>query len=657
MMNRNTIAVGLLLGAVAAHAAVFEDGFDRTGTAYSADGAAIGTSWKSEGNSNLWKTKGGSLLLDVRRMPAILYCTALETTSGRGANFTVSADVAVAAPNSWAGLVFNFQDAGNFYCLRFKAGTRTYQLLAKIEGEWKILASHSDAAKPFAIGTPYSLKVFSEDAHEFHFTLRKPGEATVLNPVADATDSYSHFKNGYAGLYSPSRGTTKPDAVFDNFVLETSKNPPRKKLQFSEKAPVRECRIVERIPVQTVWAATPVGFALETVGNRQFIAFYDADRQMTVGQRTLDSNDWKFKKLPSFLKWDSHNYIEMAFDSEGYIHISGNMHVVPMIYFRSEKPYDIASLKEINRMTGEREQHCTYPKFLKGPTGDLIFNYRDGSSGKGDQLYNIYDVQTKSWKRLIDTPLADGEEKRNAYFIDPLLGSDGWFHITWVWRDTPDASSNHDLSYARSKDLVHWETAKGMPIALPIRLDTPGVVVDPVPVHGGMLNGNGKVGFDSQNRVVLAYHKFDKNGKTQLYNARLENGKWKIYQTSDWSYRWYFSGGGCIISKIHIAPLEVSPRGLLQSFSHAREGSGLFVLDEATLKPTGFLRNMSWPKEIRAVRSDFPEMQVKTRMDRNSDSGYLLRWETLPPHRDVARPKPWPEPAMLEVYKVETKTQ
>ena len=656
-MNKNIIVGSLLLGAIAAHAAVFEDRFDRTDTTFNADGVSIGANWKNAGDSNPWKISDGTVAVDVREMPAILYSTVQETTSGHGSNFTVSAEVAILAPNCWAGLVFNFQDADNFYCLRFKAGTRTYQLLAKIDGEWSILASHSDAAEPFAPGTSYSLKVFSEDAHEFYFTLRKPGSDAVLNPVANATDSYSHFKNGYAGLYSPSAGAGEVDAVFDNFRVEISANPPRKHLQFTEAEPVRTCRIVERLPVQTVWAATPVGFALETAGNRQFVAFYDANRQMTVGQRTLDSKDWKFKKLPSFLKWDSHNYIEMTIDSDGYIHISGNMHVVPLVYFRSEKPYDVSSLKEIGRMVGEREQHCTYPKFLKGPNGELIFNYRDGSSGKGDQLYNVYNLKTRTWRRLIDQPLADGQGERNAYFVDPLLGSDGWFHITWVWRDTPDCSSNHDLSYARSKDLVRWETAKGIPITLPIRLDTPGVIVDPVPVRGGMLNGNGKIGFDSQNRVVLAYHKFDENGKTQLYNARLENGTWKIYQTSDWNYRWYFSGGGCIINKVHISPVEVSSRGLLQSFSHAREGSGLFVLDEATLKPTGFLRSMPWPKEIGAVRSDFPEMQTKTRMDRNPDSGYLLRWETLPSHRDVARPKPWPKPVMLEVYKVETETQ
>ncbi len=412
-------------------------------------------------------------------------------------------------------------------------------------------------------------------------------------------------------------------------------------------------KILEKVPVQPVWAATPVAFALETVGNRQFVAFYDADRQMVAGQRTLDSRDWTFQKLPSFLKWDSHNYIEMAIDSEGYIHISGNMHVAPLVYFRSEKPYDVTSLKELDRMTGKLETRCTYPKFFKGPKGELIFNYRDGMSGKGNQIYNVYDTESKTWKRLLDTPLTDGQGLMNAYCIGPVLGPDGWFHMTWVWRDTIMCETNHDLSYARSKDLIHWETADGRPIALPIRLDTPGVIVDPVPIRNGMINGNGKIGFDSQKRVVLAYHKFDRNGKTQLYNARLENGKWNIVQTSDWDYRWWFEGGGSINNDIRISAVSFKDGKLLQSFSHKTEGKKVFVLDEATLKPIKTIPPKQWPAEIKTVRSTFPEMQVRTQRG-HGDSSYMLRWEVLPKHRDAPRPKPWPEPVMLEVYKLET---
>ncbi|HUT12188.1 MAG TPA: BNR-4 repeat-containing protein [Thermoguttaceae bacterium] len=49
---------------------------------------------------------------------------------------------------------------------------------------------------------------------------------------------------------------------------------------------------------------------------RQFIAFYDANRQMTVGSRSLDSDRWQLVSLPSKLGWDSHHSITMTIDVE-----------------------------------------------------------------------------------------------------------------------------------------------------------------------------------------------------------------------------------------------------------------------------------------------------------------------------------------------------
>lgn len=648
-----TLFTSLLLSISAVYADSFLDDFGRGETFYSSMGGTIGDGWVNAADSNQWKISGDRLFLEARRSPAILFCNQVKTISGAGQQFSVSAEVSIGISNGWAGIVFNYQDSSNFYCLRFKAGSRSYQLLAKIKGKWVILQSANDALTLFKVNTGYLLSVSSEDACEFYFTITGVDESLILNPVCNAVDSYSHFMEGYAGCYSQiADQATNPDVVFDNFKVEVRPVGPRKKVTFIADDDDVEYQILQKQTISSVWSVTPVGFAFETVSNFQFVVFYDENRQMTAGQRMLGSTEWTFQKLPSFLEWDSHNYIEMALDSNGFIHISGNMHVVPLVYFRSSKPYDVRSLEEINRMTGEREQRCTYPKFLKGPGGELIFNYRDGHSGNGDQIYNVYNDKTRTWTRLIDQPLAAGLGARNAYFVDPVLGPDGWFHITWVWRETYECDTNHDLSYARSKDLVHWETASGIPIDLPILVNTPGVVVDPVPVHGGILNGNGKIGFDSKNRVVLAYHKFDESGKTQLYNARLEDGGWKIYQTSDWDYRWYFAGGGCIVSKVKIGPVALVDGELQQSFYHAKEGSGIFVLDEGTLKPVGVRKSRQWPMETRSVRSDFSGMQVKTITNRRDDIDYLLRWETLPAYRDIERPKPWPAPSALDVYKI-----
>ncbi len=164
--------------------------------------------------------------------------------------------------------------------------------------------------------------------------------------------------------------------------------------------------------------------------------------------------------------------------------------------------------------------------------GRLVFRYRHGCSGNGEDYYNVYDCESRTWRRLLDTPLLDGLGRMNAYATLPEKGPDGWWHMIWVWRDTPDCSTNYDLSYMRSPDLANWTTATGWPLALPVVLES-GAVVDSAPPGGGMLNGKQWLGFDKTARPVISYTKFDEDGRTQAYCAHLENDDWVIRQISN----------------------------------------------------------------------------------------------------------------------------
>ena len=419
----------------------------------------------------------------------------------------------------------------------------------------------------------------------------------------------------------------------------------------------QEPKAVRVLDIAPVWSGHPVGFALLTSGKRQLIAFYDADRRMTVGSRGLEESRWQLVRLPSVVGWDSHNYLALAVDHAGQIHLSGNMHCQPLVYFRTDRPYDINSFRQIPAMLGRNEQKCTYPRFLQGKEGELIFTYRDGRSGNGDQYFNVWDPKTMAWGRLIESPLFAGGGKMNAYFTGPEQDKTGTFHICWVWRNTPDCATNHDLCYARSKDLVHWQRSDGRPLTLPITLAT-AEVVDPVPPGGGAVNGNTTIGFDLENRPVISYHKFDAQGKTQLYNARREAAGWKVYQTSDWDYRWEFHGGGTIHFEIGFGPVRVEADGTLaQTYHHVKYGSGTWKLDPQTLKPIGRLSGRHpLPKAISRVESTWPEMSVRTAGDSGASGQpgvrYLLRWETLPPNRDKPRPAPFPPPSTLRLYEI-----
>ncbi len=411
------------------------------------------------------------------------------------------------------------------------------------------------------------------------------------------------------------------------------------------------------IPVEPVWSGHPAGPALWTQGDRQFVAYYDANRQMSVAQRVLGTPRWTITRLDSFVGWDSHNYVTLAPDREGCLHVSGNMHVQPLTYFRSRLPWDASTLARQTAMTGARESRCTYPHFFYSPSGALVFEYRDGMSGQGDTLDNIYEEKNRSWRRLMDQPLFDGRGLMSCYPLGPTLGPDQFYHLTWVWRNTINAETNHDLSYARSRDLVHWETADGQPVRLPITSLTPGVVVDPIPVHGGVINGSGVAGFDLGGHVVISYHKFDAAGLTQLYFARFEQGRWHTYQASDWTYRWDFRGGGSLIPEIRVGALKPLGDRLVIPIRHKDLGSATWSVDPVTLRLGHRVPSLETPPPSvwQKVESSFPEMEVRWANDSGPGSpgvSYRLRWEALPNHRDQPRPKPWPEPSLLRVIVV-----
>jgi hypothetical protein len=305
-------------------------------------------------------------------------------------------------------------------------------------------------------------------------------------------------------------------------------------------------------------------------------------------------------------------------------------------------------------MTGEQESETTYPVFYRGLNDELVFSYRDGHSGEGNTIFNVYDEKTQVWKRMYDVPLIDGQGRMSAYFNGPERGPDGYFHMTWVWRDSIMAETNHDLSYMRSRDLQHWETANGAPVALPVSPDNREVIVDPIPVRGGILNGSGKIGFDLGGRLVISYFKFDSQGDTQLYFARRGGDGWEFIQASQWKYRWEIQGGGSLVPEIQHGPLTVKDGLLTIAIRHVKEGNGEWQVDADSLVLKGKAANsepdFALPDSLRKPLSPFPGMRIQMAQD-SGESGdgyvYRLRWESLGPNRDKPRPKPWPEPSML----------
>lgn len=162
--------------------------------------------------------------------------------------------------------------------------------------------------------------------------------------------------------------------------------------------------------VDRAWGGTRVGFDFLTFKNVQLVAYYGADRFARVAERVQRSGvwtAWRYYLLDTqFGGWDSHNYLTLTVDANHAVHVSGNMHSQPMQYFKGTGPFGSPTQPltfQKQSLTGYNEGRATYPRFFRGPSGELLFWYRDGGSGDGVWYVNRYDEAMGRWSPLYGT--------------------------------------------------------------------------------------------------------------------------------------------------------------------------------------------------------------------------------------------------------------
>jgi hypothetical protein len=208
------------------------------------------------------------------------------------------------------------------------------------------------------------------------------------------------------------------------------------------------------VPIENGWSQTSVNAtifrknSIVSSVNYQFVAYYDSSSNVVLARRKHGSNVWEKQVTPyKGNVRDAHNIISIMVDGAGYVHMSWDHHNHPLRYCRGVSPESL-EMGDKQNMVGNLENKVSYPEFYKLANGDLIFAYRDGGSGNGNLVMNRYRVETKAWER-IQSNLIDGEGKRNAYW-QMYIDNAGTIHLSWVWRETPDVKTNHDMCYARS---------------------------------------------------------------------------------------------------------------------------------------------------------------------------------------------------------------
>ena len=265
--------------------------------------------------------------------------------------------------------------------------------------------------------------------------------------------------------------------------------------------------------------------------NYQYVAYYDAKRQVCLGRRKLTTGQWEVIRFKDydFKSNDSHNTISLGIcPKDGTMHLAFDHHGHPLHYRVSRKHVLSEPQKAVwdaslfGPVTSELEKGrriaITYPRFWQTPDGGLQFCYRQGSAGNGDRILVDYHPKSGTWvnTRKIDSGAGlfkdtwGKSESRCSYPNGYNYGPHGKLHVTWVWREG-SGNANHDLMYAYSEDQGKiWLNNKVQVLRAPPHVNSPNITVVNISRGYGLMNSHGQA-VDSQGRIHLVmWHCTDK---------------------------------------------------------------------------------------------------------------------------------------------------
>lgn len=286
---------------------------------------------------------------------------------------------------------------------------------------------------------------------------------------------------------------------------------------------------------------------LVTHKGMQYTAYYDNAHYVVLARRKSGSVKWELSTTQyKGNVFDAHNSISIMIDGDGFLHVSWDhhsyeKHLTSLNYCRSVTPGSLKLSDKIS-MTGLHEDKVTYPEFYKLPAGDLLFFFRDGISGNGNIILNRYSIKTRKWKQ-IQNAFIDGENLRNPYW-QIAVDKKGIIHLSWTWRESPDAASNHDICYAKSLDGgVTWRKSNDEKYVLPIKEATAEYVIK-IPQNSELINQTSMTTDQLGNPFIATYWKEKGDKAPQYHLLYLKNNHWINLNTGFRQSDFLLSGGG-----------------------------------------------------------------------------------------------------------------
>ncbi|MBN2697975.1 MAG: BNR-4 repeat-containing protein [Bacteroidales bacterium] len=287
--------------------------------------------------------------------------------------------------------------------------------------------------------------------------------------------------------------------------------------------------------------------AIMTYRGYQYVTYWNKSGKVCLSRRLLPDGSWQELVFSDYTTphslSDNHYTISMGIcENDGTIHLAYDHHNDDLNYRISvdslanhpEKiPWSAASFGPTLDYLEKNVKvaNVTYPRFISKPNGDLIYECRIGWSGDGDSFLWEYIAESGTWSYIGEyLNGTDLNPAQNAYNNGVHYDPDGRMHVSWVWRETPEPVTNHDVYYGYSDDDGRtWYNAEGVHIGTvetnPMTLNTPGLKVWTVNKYRGLINQESQA-VDSKGgiHILQSYMLDGEPNNSNFWSSRIDKG-------------------------------------------------------------------------------------------------------------------------------------
>jgi hypothetical protein len=136
-----------------------------------------------------------------------------------------------------------------------------------------------------------------------------------------------------------------------------------------------------------------------------------------------------------------------------------------------------------------------------------------------------------------------GEGRRSPYWQMAVDGQ-GAIHLSWVWRESPDVSSNHDLAYAKSTDGgKRWFKSNGELCALPITADSAEYAAR-IPQDHELINQTSMCADETAHPIIATYWRAEGQTVPQFFIVYNDGTRWTTSQVTHRKTAFSLAGTG-----------------------------------------------------------------------------------------------------------------